>query len=200
VAENFHPTAAGEDGRIPARKPLTDGVVLLREIVPDDVETLYRLRMNPISRPMFRDSGAVPWESHQGMIQRYFDSPSKDCWFMIEAGGKAVGTIVLYNFSEDDGWACEVGRFAIEPEWRRLGFGKRALTLLFEYARATGIRKLHCQVFAGNAASLSLCREFGFLPTAFHEHDDREFIDLAADLTANPNMDLSVRANPDCNA
>ncbi len=163
---------------------LTDGVVSLREIVPDDSETLYLLRMNPASRPMFRDSGIIPRESHERMILRYFDSPSSDRWFMIEAAGKAVGTIALYNFA-DEGSACEVGRFAIEPESRKLGFGKCALTLLFDYSRASQIRKLHCQVFAGNTASLRLCSEFGFFQTAVHAHEGRELIDLTADLTGH---------------
>ena len=46
------------------------------------------------------------------MIRRYFDSPSKDCGFMIEAGRNTVGTIALYNFA-DSGRACEWGRFVI---------------------------------------------------------------------------------------
>ena len=161
--------------------PLNDGVVSLRKIVPDDIETLYRLRMNPATRPMFRDPEIVPRESHRRMISQYFETPSKDCWFMIEARGKVIGTIALYNFA-DDGRACEWGRFVIEPESRNLGFGRRALTLLLDYSLTAGIQKLHCQVFAGNAAALGLYRDLGFVQTAAHQHNGRDWIDLTADL------------------
>lgn len=166
---------------------MTDGVVSLRKIVPGDIETLYRLRMNPTARPMFRDSEIVPWESHQRMIRHYFETPSKDCWFMIEARRKVIGTIALYNFA-DDARACEWGRFVIEPESQNLGFGRRALTLLLDYSLTAGIQKLHCQVFAGNAVALGLYRDLGFVPTAVNQHNGRDFIDLTAD--------LSVRVKP----
>lgn len=160
---------------------LADGVVSLREIVPDDIETLYSLRMDPTARPMFRDPEIVPRESHRRMIQHYFEMPSKDCWFMIEACRKVVGTIALYNFA-DDARACEWGRFVIEPASRSLGFGRRALMLLLDYSQAAGIQKLRCRVFAGNAVALSLYRDLGFVQTAVHRHDGRDFIDLTADL------------------
>lgn len=160
----------------------TDGVVRLREVAPGDAADLYRWRMDPASRPMFRGTGVVPFETHRAFLDRYFQPDNRDRWFVIEAGGEAVGAIALYDFSAD-GSEAEWGRFVIAPEHRGRGWGRRSLALLMDYSRGIGVRRLCCEVLAGNAAADGLYRRLGFVETGSHEHDGRRFLELAASLT-----------------
>jgi RimJ/RimL family protein N-acetyltransferase len=164
-----------------AQNRLSDGVVSLREIAPGDAEFLYQVRMDPLSRPMFRNVELVPYESHERMVRKYFETRSGDRWFLIEAGGKAVGTISLYGF-EDEGRRCEWGRFVIAPEWRKSGLGRRALRLLLDYARSVGVERAHCEVLAGNTAAQRLYQEAGFVQTGESDYHGRTFLELSCDL------------------
>ena len=160
---------------------LTDGVVSLRKVSADDTEILYRLRMDPLSLPMFRNTGIVPFELHQKMVQDYLQSRSGDCWFIIEVGRKAVGAVALYNF-ENEGRISEWGRFVISPEARKRRYGKRALRLLMQHARSIGVRTLHCEVLATNFVAIRLYRDLGFVQTGQREYAGRSFLGFAAAL------------------
>jgi RimJ/RimL family protein N-acetyltransferase len=160
---------------------LTDGVVSLREIALDDLEVLYRLRMDPECRPMFRTVELVPYERHQAMIEEYFHSRSRDCWLIIEVGRKVVGAIALYNFDDEDR-TCECGRVVIAPESRQLGYGSRALQLTTEFAKTCGLQKVRCEILSTNTASVKLFQGSGFVITGARKYIGRIFLELTADL------------------
>lgn len=153
--------------------PVSDGTVTLREIRLDDSGDLYRWRMDPRSRPMFRTSEEVPYAAHEQLVRRYFDPASQDQWFIIEAAGKAVGTVALYDFGGDG--ACEWGRLVIEPARRRSGYARRALALLIEHARRLGVSRLRCEVLRENAAALGLYLDLGFQVVGSEQHLGRTF-------------------------
>jgi RimJ/RimL family protein N-acetyltransferase len=157
------------------------GEVRLREIVPADVADLYRWRMDPGTRAMFRGTDPVSIETHRAFLARYFQPDNTDRWFVIEAGGEPVGTIALYDVSAD-GREAEWGRFVVAPEHRGRGWGRRGLELLIDHARAIGVRTLRCEVLAGNATAEGLYRRLGFAETGSYEHEGRRFLQLAARL------------------
>ena len=160
---------------------LTDGVVSLRKVSEGDAEVLYRMRMDPHSRSMFRNTSVVPYELHQNFVRDYLQSGSRDCWFVITAGPKTIGTVALYNF-ENEGRTSEWGRFVISPEARKLGYGKRALRLLMQHARSLGVRTLHCEALATNFVAAKLYRDLGFVQTGLREYAGRSFLELTATL------------------
>jgi RimJ/RimL family protein N-acetyltransferase len=162
-----------------------DGVVRLREVTLADSAPLYRWRMEPETRSRFRGTDVVPYASHEAFLARYFQPDNRDRWFIVEAAGEPVGAIALYDFSPD-GAAAEWGRFVIAPEHRGRGWGRRALTLLMDHARAIGVRDLRCEVLAGNAAAEGLYRRLGFVETGSYEHDGRRFLELATVLPERP--------------
>lgn len=163
-------------------REIVDGEVRLREVTPEDALPLYRWRMEPGARAMFRGSDVVPYETHRAFLERYFQPDTRDHWFIIEAGGEAVGAIALYSFSAD-GTAAEWGRFVVSPEHRGRGWGRRSLELLIAHARAIGVRDLRCEVLAGNAPAEGLYRRLGFAETGSYEHEGRRFLRLSARLT-----------------
>ncbi len=163
---------------------LADGDLVLREISPADSERLYRWRMDPANRPMFRDTALVPFDRHERFVARYFEADNTDCWFVIEAGGVPVGTIALYGLSADRAEG-EWGRLVIDAGHRGRGYGKRALGLLIRYAREIGVRRLRCEVLSGNDAAEKLYRAMGFEEVASHEYGGRRFLELVAVLSGD---------------
>jgi RimJ/RimL family protein N-acetyltransferase len=155
----------------------TDGTVRLREVTRADADDLYRWRMDERSRPMFRTVDPVPFEAHRAFMERYFADGNTDHWFVIEAGGVPVGTITLYDLSAD-GDEAEWGRLVVDPERRGHGYGRRALALLLAHARATGVRRLRCEVLEANAVAASLYSEAGFRRTGVEEAGGRRFVQL----------------------
>jgi RimJ/RimL family protein N-acetyltransferase len=161
---------------------ISGGEVRLREVTPGDSADLYRWRMEPDARAMFLNTGVVPFEVHQAFLARYFQRDNTDRWFVIEARGEPVGAIALYEVSAD-GTEAEWGRFVIAPEHRGRGWGRRSLALLIEYARSIGMRRLRCEVLAGNATAARLYQRLGFAETGSYEEGGRRFLRLAARLT-----------------
>ncbi len=164
-----------------------DGVVLLREVTRSDAERLYRWRMDPAVRPMFLDDAEVAYERHLAFLERYFRPENRDRWFVIEAGGEGVGAIALYDLTAD-GREAVWGRLVIAPEHRRRGWARRALSSLVEHARQLGVRRLRCEVVAGNPAA-DLYRELGFTEVGVSDPGDRRILCLEARLappTAEP--------------
>lgn len=137
--------------------------------------------MDPLSRPMFRDTEVTPFEAHQSMMKQYFNAGTRDCWFIIEAAQTPVGAVALYEFDER-GRTCEWGRFVVAPEARGLGFGRRALRLLMAHAQKSGVRSLRCEVLSTNAVALNLYRDLGFVESAVREDGGRSFVELTTDL------------------
>jgi RimJ/RimL family protein N-acetyltransferase len=98
---------------------------------------------------------------HLAWYARVEADPSQE-FYVVEAGGKAVGTIGLSNIDVHHHRA-EYGRFLIAPEYRRRGYGEAAMRALLD--RAFGKMELHRvwgDVFAFNDPALRLDRKLGF--------------------------------------
>jgi RimJ/RimL family protein N-acetyltransferase len=157
-------------------------VIRLREVTRADAADLYRWRMDPQTRTRFRDTREVPYEAHLAYLERYLAPANTDRWLIVEAAGEPVGAIALYDLSPD-GAEAEWGRFVIAPEHRGKGWGRRSLELLIDHAREIGVRRLRCEVLAGNAAAEGLYRRLGFTETGSYQDGGRTFRRLALRLT-----------------
>lgn len=160
-----------------------DRDVRLREITMADAPELYRWRMDDTSRPMFRSTEPVPYETHLDYLGRYFEPGNTDRWFVIEEYGAPVGSIVLYNIDAARGEA-EWGRLVVAPELRNRGLASRGLSLLVRHARELGLHRLRCEVLAGNTYAEKLYRETGFQEAGVLDVGGRRFVQLVLDLGA----------------
>ena len=158
-----------------------DRDVRLREITMADAPDLYRWRMDDTSRPMFRSTEPVPYETHLAYLGRYFEAGNTDRWFVIEEYAAPVGSIVLYNIDTAGGEA-EWGRLVIAPEHRSRGLASRALALLVGHARDLGLRRLRCEVKEGNLHADRLYRKMGFVESGAEEVGQQRFLQLHLDL------------------
>ncbi|MFL6232366.1 MAG: GNAT family N-acetyltransferase [Thermoanaerobaculia bacterium] len=157
-------------------------MIRLREVTRADAADLYRWRMDPETRRQFHDTREVPYEAHLAYLDRHLAPANTDRWLIVEAAGEPVGAIALYDLSAD-GSEAEWGRFVIAPEHRGKGWGRRALELLIDHARELGLRRLRCEVLAGNAAAEELYRRLGFTETGSYQDGGRTFRRLCLALT-----------------
>jgi ribosomal protein S18 acetylase RimI-like enzyme len=89
--------------------------------------------------------------------------------WLVEVGGVVRGSLGLTDAGDGLG---HVRWFALEPELRGLGLGRRLLDELLELARASGLRRLELGTFSALTTAGRMYREAGFRVTSEHERTD----------------------------
>ena len=120
---------------------------------------------------------AGPLRGPPAFLDRYFEPGNTDRWFVIEAAGAPVGAIALYDFVPDrrGGRVGPVRDRARAPRPRRGPARPGA-------ADATtpgqlGLRRLRCEVLAGNPPPTGSIAALGFAETGLRRsHDGRRFL------------------------
>lgn len=163
-------------------RKIGDEHLKLREISRQDAQSLYRWRTDPRSRTMFRDAARFSYADHLRFLERYFTPGNRDRWFIIEAQGRAVGTVALYDFSSS-GHQCEWGRLIIDPAFRGQGLGLQAFELLLSYARQIGIRRIRSEVLESNHPSLRIHEKLGFSRHGAVSVRGRRFVQFTLELS-----------------
>jgi ribosomal protein S18 acetylase RimI-like enzyme len=84
-------------------------------------------------------------------------------WLMFLEGRLAGYVILTLGFSfEYRGRDAFIDELYIEPHYRRMGLGRRAMQFVAERAREAGVNALHLEVDAENEAALQLYRRAGY--------------------------------------
>ena len=76
----------------------------------------------------------------------------------LEAEGRLVGAVMVTHDSRK-GW---INRLAVDPDYRRRGYGKRLVKAGERELQEQGISIIAALVVSGNDASLSLLRHVGY--------------------------------------
>lgn len=145
---------------------LADGMgVLLRPLKPDDA-ALYpdfsthitpedaRLRFfHPISQPT------------PAMVRQFVDIDYDRAMAFVAIGqdtGELLGVARLHcnQFHTHGEYAV-----IVRSDLKRRGLGRLLMRHLIDWARATGLERVHGQVFGYNQPMLKMCEEFGFIVT-----------------------------------
>lgn len=141
---------------------LTGERVVLRPFTPDDVEPLWRAKLDP--RKWAQTSAdplrPITLEEHKA---RYAE-PSKDssAQFAVDVDGALVGRALLFHV-DDLARNAEVG-LALLPEHQGKGYGKDVLRVLLAYGfRSRNLHRIHLQTLASNEAGLRAYRAVGFV-------------------------------------
>jgi diamine N-acetyltransferase len=92
------------------------------------------------------------------------DHPERGRVWVLAVDESLVGYIVLtLGFSfEFLGTDAFIDELYIVPEYRRRGFGRRAVEFLEDEANKIGVNAVHLEVDIGNAAASELYRRMGF--------------------------------------
>ncbi len=81
---------------------------------------------------------------------------------VLEAEGNAVGRLWVGHREIDGRPVLYVWDVEIDPESRGRGFGRQAMRLVEETARARGLTRIDLNVFGGNQVARSLYRSLGY--------------------------------------
>jgi ribosomal protein S18 acetylase RimI-like enzyme len=87
-------------------------------------------------------------------------------FFVIEANGTSVGRLWLAERALGGRQVMYVYEISIEEEFRGRGYGRGAMLLAEDQARAHGIRRLELNVFGGNEVARGLYRSLGYAETS----------------------------------
>ena len=86
--------------------------------------------------------------------------------FIVEADGTDVGRLWLAERASGGRQTLFVYDVDIDDAWRGHGYGRAAMRLAEEEARARGIEYLELNVFGGNEAARNLYRSLGYAETS----------------------------------
>jgi ribosomal protein S18 acetylase RimI-like enzyme len=109
-----------------------------------------------------------PGVFHETLVGKAFrlllDHPERGRIWVLAVGSKLIGYIVLtLGFSfEFHGTDAFIDELYVAPEFRRRGFGIRAVEHLEIEASRLGVNALHLEVDEGNDAAFELYRRTGF--------------------------------------
>ena len=136
--------------------------VVLRPFRPEDVEPLWRAKLDPLKWAQTSAAPLVPLtlEEHRA---RYAE-PSKDdnAQFAVDVDGHLVGRALLFHVDTLARHA-EAG-LALLPEHQGQGYGRDVLRVLVDYAfRSRNLHRVHLQTLASNEKGLRAYRAVGFV-------------------------------------
>lgn len=113
----------------------------------DDVAAVHEIE---------RLSFLTPWPVHA--FEQELRGNRLARYLVARLGDRVVAFAGVWLMVED----AHVTTFAVHPDWRRQGIGRRLLLNLAELSVAIGARRMTLEVRVGNASARELYRSFGF--------------------------------------
>ncbi|WP_216592667.1 GNAT family N-acetyltransferase [Verrucosispora sioxanthis] len=144
---------------------LTDGVVVLRRLGPDDTEQTYRLHSDPEVAASRVPPGAPAREEIErrcaGAEGQWLVGTAAAMTILDGASGDFVGNCTLNHDQPANGQAM-IG-YSLLPQWRGRGYATRAVRLLARWGfDHVGLSRLWAGTLPENAASQRVLDKAGF--------------------------------------
>jgi RimJ/RimL family protein N-acetyltransferase len=141
---------------------LSDDVVVLRQLVPDDVDD-WMAGDDAEEVHWFEFPGPTPRRDVERSIATWsesqpIDGPVRHWAICVQEAGGLVGGVELGDLGDG---AVNLA-YVVFPAWRRRGIATRACRLALAYAgTAMDYRTASVKVLQGHAASIALARRLG---------------------------------------
>lgn len=141
---------------------LTGERVVLRPFRPEDVEPMWRSRLDPMTWAKTTEMPYVP-ETLEAYRERHAKrGQGSNAEFAVEVDGELVGRCGLFEVDELARHA-EVGLSILSPHQGK-GHGQDVLRVLLGYAfRSRNLQRVHLQTLGSNAPALRAYRAVGFV-------------------------------------
>ena len=139
----------------------------IREAAAQDLPALLRMMRSLAERPP-----AIPFEEgevHAALETFRANAELGQAW-LLWLGERPAGYVILtlgYSF-EFRGRDAFIDELYVEPEFRRMGLGRRAMEFVEEKPRALGVNALHLEVDRGNDPAAELYRRSGYADHGRH--------------------------------
>lgn len=136
--------------------------VVLRPFCPEDVEPLWRAKLDPLKWAQTSESPLMPVTLEEARARYAEPAKNDSAQFAVDVDGVLAGRALLFHV-DPLARTAEVG-LALLPEHQGKGHGKDVLRVLLGYGfRSRNLRRLHLQTLASNAAGLAAYRTVGFV-------------------------------------
>jgi ribosomal-protein-alanine N-acetyltransferase len=153
------------------RKILETNRLLLRRLIPDDLDALYALYRDPEMRRYFPVEGASPdktltYEETREELEWFLNGhpqrPELGLWAtLLKANGAFIGRCGLLPWTIDGQDEVEVA-FMIDKRYWRQGLGAEAARGIRDYAfEQLGLSRLICMIDPENAGSIGVATAIG---------------------------------------
>lgn len=104
-------------------------------------------------------------EDHAAILPDGLETPGHTLW-IVEAGGERVGVLWLAERELGGRRVIYIYDVEIDEAHRGKGFGRAAMELAEEQARASGVGRIELNVFGGNGVARNLYRSLGYVETS----------------------------------
>lgn len=155
-------------------------MISLRDISPNDQETIRQWRNNPeVRKYMYTDHEIGP-EEHRAWFARIQHDPSCKYWIIV-CDGEDVGLLCLDDIDTKNR-RCYWGFYTASPSARGKGIGSFAEFSVLRYVfDDLKFEKLCGEILATNQAVINMHKKFGFVQEGlFRKHvlKDGELVDV----------------------
>ncbi len=139
--------------------------LILRHLLPEDLDALFALYRDPEIRRYFPDGTrtlAETREELQWFLNGHPRHPELGLWATLErSSGAFLGRCGLLPWQIDGQLEVELAFLIDKTRWRQ-GFASEAAGAIVDYARSTlGLHRLICLITPGNAASVAVAEKVG---------------------------------------
>ena len=137
------------------------------DVQPRDLPVLLvmmrHLAEQPPALPFDESELRAPWE-------KFLMHPELGRAWLVQHREMTIGYLILtLGFSfEYRGVDSFIDELYIEPQWRRMGFGRQAMRHVESQGRVLGVNALHLEVDRGNDAAIELYRRAGYADQGRH--------------------------------
>ena len=150
-------------------------VAVMEALLAGDLEAASAAAGAPLT-PYLVDHGWL-WRIRLDQVAR---DPGSLAWIARAALDPATGAVVGhtgFHGPPDERGAVEVA-YAVDPVWRRRGYGTAMLATALDWARASpDVTTVRASVSPDNAASLAILRRAGFTLVG-EQHDEMDGLEL----------------------
>lgn len=154
---------------------LTTERLTLRQLTDSDVQEIFLLRSDTLINKYLDRQPSRTWKDALEFIEKV-RSDSLSYWAITQKGNeKLVGTICLFNFSEELK-RCEIG-YELLTEYQGNGFMREAATKIIEYAIQTlKLKTIDAYTHKDNQSSTNLLKELNFMRTDSVDEENPDWI------------------------
>ena len=147
--------------------------IYIRLVEKADALRVYMWELDPETQLVTQTKNKVSLEMIYSMIEQQTDvrnSGQLRMMICLHSNKEAIGIVDLYDvdFANSKG---TIGVLVYEKKLRRMGFAKKAILELQEYAQVVlSLRKIDCLIQESNKASISLFESLGYTRTVSYTH------------------------------
>lgn len=137
--------------------------LLLRKFQLSDADDCFEYLSD--KETCYMDGGYEPWLSKNESfydLMNHYESQSGRLMIVLKEENKVIGTIYIRNSLFRVVSAYEIG-YVISPKYRRNGYMKEALELLFSYLKNEGVKLITAKAYEHNVPSNSFLKSIGFI-------------------------------------